>query len=144
EAEKAEEAESTGETQEAEEASAAEVSEDAGETSFETVSKETILDRIENPDENLSVQEFTECITACAGLKGYRVEETAYMTIAVLAEEMQQQNTPLSLNNARKMAEDAISRIRKRNPLDKIVDKYSKKHAYILKDRHFYWNEEKD
>ena len=67
----------------------------------------------------------------------------AYMTIAVLAEEMQQQKAPLSLNNAKKMADDAIVRAQKRNPLDKIMDRYSKKRAYILKDKHFYWNPEK-
>ena len=65
------------------------------------------------------------------------------MTIAVLAEEMQQKNTPLSLNNAKIMADGAITRIQKRNPLDKIMDHYSKKHAYLLKDKHFYWKDEK-
>ena len=105
--------------------------------------KETILDRIKDPDENLSVKEFTECITAYAEIKGYRVEDTAYMTIAVLAEEMQQKNTPLSLNNAKIMADGAITRIQKRNPLDKIMDHYSKKHAYLLKDKHFYWKDAK-
>lgn len=104
---------------------------------------ETILDRIEDPEENLTVKEFSECITAYAGIKGYQVEDTAYMTIAVLAEEMQQQSTPLSLNNAKKMTDDAIVRIQKRNPLDKIMDRYSKKRAYLLKDRHFYWKSEK-
>lgn len=105
--------------------------------------KETILDRIENPDKDLTVKEFSECITAYAGTKGYQVEDAAYMTIAVLAEEMQQQSTPLSLNNAKKMTDDAIVRIQKRNPLDKIMDRYSKKRAYLLKDRHFYWKPEK-
>ena len=101
--------------------------------------KETILDRIEDPDTNLSVEEFSECITAYAELKGYQIEETAYMTIAVLAESIQQKSIPLSLNNAKKMADNAIARIQKRNPLDKIVDRYSKKHAYLLKDKHFDW-----
>ena len=105
--------------------------------------KPTILDKIEDPDADLPVTEFIECITAYASTKGYQVEEMAYMTIAVLAEEMQQQKAPLSLNNAKKMADDAIVRAQKRNPLDKIMDRYSKKRAYILKDKHFYWNPEK-
>ena len=105
--------------------------------------KPTILDKIEDLDADLPVTEFIECITAYASTKGYQVEEMAYMTIAVLAEEMQQQRAPLSLNNAKKMADDAIVRVQKRNPLDKIMDRYSKKRAYILKDKHFYWNPEK-
>ena len=104
---------------------------------------ETILDRIEDPEENLTIKEFSECITAYAGTKGYSIEDTAYMTIAVLAEEMQQHGTALSLNHAKKMADDAIAKIQKRSPLDKIMDRYSKKRAYLLKDRHFYWKPEK-
>ncbi|MGN0293548.1 MAG: hypothetical protein ACI4D3_06040, partial [Lachnospiraceae bacterium] len=102
--------------------------------------KQTILDRIPNPDENLSAKEFSECVTAYAESKGYQIEDSAYLTIAVLADEMQKKGIPLSLNNAVIMVDDAITRIQKRNPLDKIVDRYSKKHAYLLKDKHFYWN----
>ncbi|MCI7098328.1 MAG: hypothetical protein MR966_05330 [Lachnospiraceae bacterium] len=105
----------------------------------EEAEKQTILDRISDPAANLSVQDFSECIAAYAETKGYKVEDSAYITIAVLADEMQKKETPLSLNNAKIMADDAIARIQKRNPLDKIVDRCSKKHAYLLKDKHFYW-----
>ena len=105
----------------------------------EEAEKQTILDRISDPAANLSVQDFSECIAAYAETKGYKVEDSAYITIAVLADEMQKKETPLSLNNAKIMADDAIARIQKRNPLDKIVDRCIKKHAYLLKDKHFYW-----
>ncbi len=118
-------------------------SESASEVDVETVivqKEATILDRIQNPDENLSQTEFRECLIAWAKEQGYQVDEMAYMTIAVLAEEMQTKNVPLSLNHAKKMADDAIEKAQKRNPFDKIMDRYNKKHAYLLKDKHFDWH----
>ena len=103
----------------------------------------TILDRISNPEKVLMLDEFTECIEAFADRKGYQVDPSAYVTIAVLAEEIQQEGGSLSLVTARKLAENAMERIQKRNPLDKLIDRYSKKRAYKLKDRHFYWKTER-
>ena len=103
----------------------------------------TILDRISNPEKVLTLDEFTECIVAFANRKGYQVDPSAYVTIAVLAEEIQQEGRSLSLVTARKLAENAMERIQKRNPFDKLIDRYSKKRAYKLKDRHFYWKTER-
>ena len=99
----------------------------------------TVLDDIADPDAPLSNEMFLKCVISCAEIMEYRVEETAYMTIAVVAEEMQEKNVVLSLNNAKILTEQAVQRAQKRSHFDKIFDKYNKKRMHILKDRHFYW-----
>ena len=99
----------------------------------------TVLDDIADPDAPLSNEMFLKCVISCAEIMEYRVEEAAYMTIAVVAEEMQEKNVVLSLNNAKILTEQAVQRAQKRSHFDKIFDKYNKKRMHILKDRHFYW-----
>lgn len=99
----------------------------------------TVLDDIADPDAPLSNEMFLKCVISCAEIMEYRVEETAYMTIAVVAEEMQEKNVVLSLNNAKILTEQAVQRAQKRSHFDKIFDKYNKKRMHILKDRHFNW-----
>ncbi|MGN0268900.1 MAG: hypothetical protein ACI4D7_14640 [Lachnospiraceae bacterium] len=112
---------------------------DEGEAGKAKTVVHTVLDDIADPDAPLSNEMFLKCVISCAEIMEYRVEETAYMTIAVVAEEMQEKNVVLSLNNAKILTEQAVQRAQKRSHFDKIFDKYNKKRMHILKDRHFNW-----
>ena len=106
--------------------------------------KETIFDQIEVQDAPQSFEIFSQCCTDWAELKGYTIDRPAYMTIAVIAEEMETKGVALSAKNAKVLINGAIRRASKKGLFSFLSSGSGDGKPKKLKDKHFYWKPEEE
>ena len=106
--------------------------------------KETIFDQIEVQDAPQSFEIFSQCCTDWAELKGYTIDQPAYMTIAVIAEEMETKGVALSAKNAKVLINGAIRRASKKGLFSFLSSGSGDGKPKKLKDKHFYWKPEEE